>query len=86
MLVGPLLCGTGWGTRGDRKGELTLPLASSRPLLLLSFSTKRGSTGDALETEAENGVSLGGGLPVCGHLAPGPESKPAGQVAPKGQA
>ena len=59
-------------------------LASSRPLLLPSFSTKRGSAEDALEVEAQNWVSfrarnqtLGcslAGRPVCGHLAPGPEA------------
>lgn len=64
---------------------LTLLLASSRPLLLLSFSTKRGSTGDALETEAQNGVSLRVGHPVCGHAALGPKSKLAGQMAPRGR-
>ena len=51
-------------------GGLTLLLASSRPLLLLSFSTKRGSTGDALEMEAQDRVSLREGQPRCGHPAP----------------
>lgn len=41
-----------------RGAGLTFMLASSRPLLLLSFSTKRGSTGDNLEIEAQNSLSL----------------------------
>lgn len=38
--------------------ELTFTLASSRPLLLLSFSTKRGSTADNLGREAQTWLSV----------------------------
>lgn len=57
-------------------------LASSRPLLLPSFSTKRGSTEDALETKHRTGFIQGGdqalscssaGWPVRARMAPGPE-------------
>lgn len=39
-------------------------LASSRPLLLLSFSTKRGSTGDNLEIEGQSSLSFQGEDPL----------------------
>lgn len=70
--------------REGRGRGLTLMLASSRPLLLPSLSTKRGSTEDALEMEAQNQVSFrakdqtpgcsSAGWPVCGHMAPGPRT------------